>query len=403
MDPAFPGGFQGDFQDFEYGGWAGMQSMLPEEEISWSSWLHDDPPGLGVIDDWRQSQRATADRISEADQICSSFAQAAILEKPRLNLKETSTIKDHVTDGDINYMDLNKTGTVALLPVQRSPLSVKHKRGKVVKLPKLRIQCPHPGCKLTFPRKYELRRHQDGVHYSKLSLHCFVHGCDRIAKPFPRKDKFHEHLRKQHSGATEFRCVFEGCDSGPWSRDELVQHCQVQHSLVTCVSEQAKISLAWLALRAMPLSDGSKRYENQDCCPLAFLGCKFTSADNYKLTNHLEYHELIDRSKGFEALESINKEQWLRGNRYSNGLATCPVCRTQVCGPEGTIAQFANHLELHTREERGLHGTELAEIFRPFLTNMIKWNWLCCTSSTSFRTMIRAELEEAGAIPRIEA
>lgn len=66
---------------------------------------------------------------------------------------------------------------------------------KTSKQRRSRLQCAHPGCKRTFPRKFELQRHQDGVHSLKVAILCPVYGCNRVAKPFPRKDKFWEHMR----------------------------------------------------------------------------------------------------------------------------------------------------------------------------------------------------------------
>jgi hypothetical protein len=73
---------------------------------------------------------------------------------------------------------------------------VRSKPTKVLAKPRLR--CTHPGCKLTFPRKYELGRHLKNIH-NRSNIYCPVYGCNRGTKPFARFDKLREHFRKHNT------------------------------------------------------------------------------------------------------------------------------------------------------------------------------------------------------------
>lgn len=79
---------------------------------------------------------------------------------------------------------------------------------------KPRLVCPHPGCKHSFPRKYELKRHQENIHNRNLALLCNVYGCNRASKPFGRLDKLMEHQRK-HQNPDKLLCPIETCRTGP--------------------------------------------------------------------------------------------------------------------------------------------------------------------------------------------
>ena len=142
---------------------------------------------------------------------------------------------------------------------------------------KKRLKCPHPDCHLTFPRKYELKRHQSTIHDSKISILCSVYGCNRVSKPFPRLDKFHEHVRKHHKGPERFLCVIEACRQGPLTRAELVEHLKVQHCLRTAKQVEPHLddSLRSLGLRLSFPTNMSPILGDWHACPLWVHGCRF--------------------------------------------------------------------------------------------------------------------------------
>lgn len=290
----------------------------------------------------------------------------------------------HVAD-DINTLQSDASAN----PSRIASKSLASKRPKGTKA---RIRCSHPGCKLTFPRNYERQRHQDGVHNPKVAILCWFYGCDRAAKPFPRKDKAWEHMRK-HRNEQQFLCIFDNCRSGPWSQEELLSHLNSQHDQERCCVESEAIALGFFQWRQTPLRDGLFLFESKDNCLLAFLGCEFKVNDNFR--QHLKSHELMDRSKGHEAIKTVEI-----GYMWDRGIATCPICQEQVCGPDDYIRQFTKHLEHHSKEERGVHAFELAEIFRPFLSRQRSWGYWG-SPVANFGIMMEAELQEAGVVPEL--
>ncbi|KAH9212676.1 hypothetical protein DL95DRAFT_391180 [Leptodontidium sp. 2 PMI_412] len=287
--------------------------------------------------------------------------------------------------GDI---DTPQPGVSTNLPrIASQPLTSKRP-----KVPKSRIRCSYPGCKLTFPRNYELQRHRDGVHNSKVAVFCPFYECDRAVKPYPRKDKAWEHMRKHRNGQ-QFLCIFDNCRSGPWSQEELLSHLKSQHIQGPCCTESEAIALGFFQWRQTPLRDGLFLFESKDNCPLAFLGCEFKADDNFH--QHLTSHELMDRSKGYEAIQAVPNS-----SDFVLGTATCPICREQVCGPDDYIRQFTKHLEHHSKEERGVHAFELAEIFRPYLSRQRSWGYWGYPGA-DFGIMMEAELQEAGLVPEL--
>jgi hypothetical protein len=68
------------------------------------------------------------------------------------------------------------------------------KKGKVLK----KISCPYEGCKTTFTRNFQLKRHEQDIYLRNSSLLCYVYGCERSTRSFGRLDKFYEHVRKKH-------------------------------------------------------------------------------------------------------------------------------------------------------------------------------------------------------------
>jgi hypothetical protein len=261
--------------------------------------------------------------------------------------------------------------------------------GRKSKRTKQRLLCNYPGCKSTFPRKYELERHQSNVHDRDFSLCCIVFECRRSAKPFHREDKFKEHMRTHHD-PRHFVCVIDGCVEAPMTRTELKDHFRATHGLEHCNQPHLDIALAALNLRPTRLRDASVLLEDSDKCPLAFLGCDFRDSTR-NFARHVVDHELVERSEGYEGIIEICG--WWMGW----GLCTCPICHKKVArdsNPEDLRPlnrQFLVHLENHSKEERALHAAPISKMLRPYLIG----------KETSYDAYIfhklRAELEEVAA------
>ncbi|PVH77309.1 hypothetical protein DL98DRAFT_656855 [Cadophora sp. DSE1049] len=432
----FQAGFQGDFQGLEQDIWGGtnasMQPMMPDENINWSQWMDMDAmgmhAGLGVMNDWgagsltgKQQQdqhlHATVDfgpcqedsRSLEATrpyQYFPEFNTDRVSQCPIISVKNQgngeysqSGVSDPIPLGELHRSHLEALNYNRMGPVPREgdphtagrPSTKKRAKGSVE-----RLRCSHPGCKDTFPRKYELRRHEDGIHNPKVAVYCPVYGCKRVDKPFPRADKFMEHMRK-HSNVYQYLCIFENCHVGPRTKEDLLSHLNAQHRY-DCCSESEQISLKSFTWRQTPLSNGSLLFESEHNCPLAFLGCEYSEVvrafgkggywETKKERDHMGSHELIDRSKGYEAIQKVRWLSWVYGP------ATCPICRVQFTASYNDFG----HLEQHSKEERLSTATEIAEIFRPCLAR--KFEWVYC-GGERFGAMISAELEEAGVMPKV--
>jgi hypothetical protein len=262
---------------------------------------------------------------------------------------------------------------------------------------KKRLQCPHPDCKATFPRKYELQRHQSTIHDSKISILCSVYGCNRISRPFPRVDKFHEHVRKHHKNPHRVLCLVQTCRQGPLTREELVDHLKIEHSPRTLKLEpQIGDSLRSINLRLS--------FTREDCpiigdflaCPLWVYGCGFKVGQTQVqhsaswLESHLEEeHELLERSKGYEIIISA------LGSWYKRGIATCPICRAK-----SSSIFISDHVDGHTVEDRREHAVEIAQMFRPFLTGKETAAYFGISKIVGWNEdpKFRARVEEAGVL-----
>lgn len=296
----------------------------------------------------------------------------------------------------LSGFQVNNKRTLSQRSCDNSSHAVGPPTKKSIKDSTQRLRCPHPGCKLTFPRKWELQRHENGVHNPQISIFCPVYGCKRVDKPFPRADKFMEHMRK-HSNMYQYLCMFNTCDVSPRTKEELFEHLNAQHQR-DCCSKTEKISLDSLAWRQTALSDGSLLFESKQSCPLAFLGCKYSEAigtfgkgpweEPTKDMQHLRSHDLIDLSKAFEAIEQI-----MGSSYWFCGLATCPICQDKF---SYTQVELPRHLQEHSKKDRMSKATDLAEIFRPCLAGKVEWGYYY---PANFLPMIKAELEEAGVIP----
>lgn len=270
---------------------------------------------------------------------------------------------------------------------------------------KKRLKCPHPDCHLTFPRKYELKRHQSTIHDSSISILCSVYGCNRVSKPFPRLDKFYEHVKKHHKGPERFLCVVEACRKGPLTRLELVEHLKVQHCLRTAKQLDPHLvdSLRSLGLRLSLPTNMSPILGDLRACPLWVHGCRFSTDDvslnsYWEFYNHLVKHELLELSKGYEIILAA-------GHAYRiNGIgahATCPICKT-LFNEYYAGNNLIGHLDKHSMEERIMFAPDIAQLFRPYLTGQEKtyiWDITDYVLKWNQDPDFRARVEKAGILP----
>jgi len=83
---------------------------------------------------------------------------------------------------------------------------------------------------------------------------------------------------------------------------------------------------------------------------------------NPVFTEHITQHSLLDRFKGYIAMEPYD------GSFYCYGRASCPMCHEEICGPCGTLGEFLTHLTVeHTTEERMSNKSDLLALFRPLM------------------------------------
>ncbi|KAE8450608.1 hypothetical protein EG329_005952 [Mollisiaceae sp. DMI_Dod_QoI] len=245
--------------------------------------------------------------------------------------------------------------------------SSSRRQRKSSKPPKPRLPCTHADCKLTFPRPYELQRHQNNFH-ERVIIPCIVYGCNRIGKPVARVDKFREHMRK-HENAYAFVCAIEDCPGGPFDRDQLCQHLNDKHDLDLCRQDRiVKERLHALSLRIKQLNDRWTLVENPGTCPLSFLGCGFRVPYLYApfgaspSSGHIRTHDIVERSKGYDALIENGYDDYDSGR----GKATCPICQKLVCKKNDYLSDFIHHVNEHSKEERKPYIAGLWECIRPF-------------------------------------
>jgi hypothetical protein len=178
---------------------------------------------------------------------------------------------------------------------------------------------------------------------------------------------------------------------------ELKDHLLTKHNLKHSTQPHLDTILGTLRLRRTHLPGDFIRLESSDRCPLAFLGCDFRSSRR-KFGCHLEYHELVQRSEGYETILGV------RGSWVLFGPCTCPICHKEVTWESSpkvlrpTNGAFLEHLEHHSKEERAAHAVDLFKMLRPYLLG----KEIFCQFSDEERVAtlfkIRAELEEVGAI-----
>lgn len=297
-------------------------------------------------------------------------------------------------------------GVVSLGPqgldALQKPKKAKRNEGRIAKA---RLPCKQ--CNSTFPRRYELERHQSNVHLREVSINCVVHGCKRLARPFARVDKFQEHMRN-HSHAGQFVCIVALCRTGPFTHGQLQSHLESQHDLARIDQPLLNELLKALGWRRTPFSNGTARLDGFNACPLAFLGCEFSgefflyehkyhSYQKYMESSaHLRSHELVERSKGYEAITVCTK--WT-----DYGRVTCPICQKSRFitlpndeQPKQPTEQLIQHLMEHSKKDRMLHIEEIFQILRPYYTKGLVWYGF----REHFENIAR-ELEEAGVMSPI--
>jgi hypothetical protein len=264
----------------------------------------------------------------------------------------------------------------AQINTQSTPTAGTQKRGNTPKAARPRLRCTYAGCKSTFPRKYELHRHLTNFH-QRINIPCMVYGCNRIGKPVARVDKFREHMRQKHGGAHAFVCAVEACAAGPFDRIQLCQHLNAVHNLDSCHKElSVKERLRGISLRISLRDDGTRFYEENGNCPLAFLGCSFHvphvegpfGRSAHKL--HIRTHDIVDRAKGYQAL----LEQGYDAYYVGRGEAACPVCLRLVSHEYEDVRTWIKHLLAHSVEERRPYIVEIWKCILSLKMDDRTWN-----------------------------
>jgi hypothetical protein len=235
-------------------------------------------------------------------------------------------------------------------------------------LSKPRLRCIHPGCKLTFPRNYELERHLKNIH-NRRNIYCPVYGCNRGTKPFARFDKLREHFRK-HNTPGQLLCLFDGCDFGPATLTQIKDHLASQQHEHYSKQPHVIDVLALLGIYGGTdlLELPKRREEGRDSCPLSRIGCTFyLSADKPNLWAHVRSHDMFDRSTCYDDIRKI-----LGANQFwGDGLVSCPICNKILSPPHGFdgVWLLESHLWTeHTPSERSQHALVISRLLAPYLT-----------------------------------
>ncbi|KAF7909203.1 uncharacterized protein EAE98_012282 [Botrytis deweyae] len=235
-----------------------------------------------------------------------------------------------------------------------------------------RLSCDYPGCKKTFPRKYELKRHTKNIHTQNFQVVCPVYGCHRTTKPFKRADKFMEHFRK-HDNSRSYRCLIENCQSAPFEIPGLNDHLTKGHHMDYDTQPNLDfIHYAVFGSRSVPFWLYRLRLRGRDTCPLAPNGCTWrVTADDqedihkYKMQTHFLTHELSDRRQEIEHLRNLFKDA---GNRYlDDGTKNCMLCSFQASGYFHREVLFEHMVKDHSQEERGSVLGETRQIIVNFI------------------------------------
>lgn len=288
----------------------------------------------------------------------SSFYSIAATQAPLSESQPSSLEK---------FANENKSAT----PAADSRDADTHKIGPRGKVTKPRLRCNHPGCSQTFPRNFELNRHQDNVHQRRGIYLCPVFGCKRADDPLPRADKLREHYRKEHQDATDtdqFLCFFKDCRDGPFTRAELKDHLNQQQRRQSHREPYLEIILKALVAfgwHQTPIGYGNYHIDDSDACPLSFWGCAYRALDSPNTWRaHLEKHDLIDRSRGYLATRRHKSSIWIE-----RGEVMCSICDWTR---KTSIEPFLDHLQTHSELEKFARMTTLSETLSPWLTG-IEW------------------------------
>jgi hypothetical protein len=234
-------------------------------------------------------------------------------------------------------------------------------------LEKPRLRCTHSGCKLTFPRKYELDRHLKNIH-NRSNIYCPVYGCYRGTKPFARFDKLREHFRK-HNTPGQLSCVFEGCNFGPATHEQIKEHLASQQHEHYSKQPHVVGVLALLGIGCGTdlLELFKRRAEGTDKCPLSRIGCTFClSVEEPSFYAHVESHNMVDRSICDDEIRKILGANWFLGH----GLLSCPICnKIPSFDNFGGTRLLESHLwDEHTPSERSQHALVICRLLAPYLT-----------------------------------
>ncbi|TGO40562.1 hypothetical protein BHYA_0035g00360 [Botrytis hyacinthi] len=261
-----------------------------------------------------------------------------------------------------------------------------------------RLSCDYPGCKQTFPRKYELTRHTKTIHTQDFRVVCPVYGCHRTAKPFKRADKFMEHFRK-HDSSRSYRCLIEDCQSAPFDILGLSDHLTKRHHMDYNAQPNLEfIHYTVLGSRFVPFWLYRLRLNGRDTCPLAPTGCTHRVTADYNedlsklmMRQHILNHEFSDRRLVSELLSSffIGNDNRL----LDDGTNNCMVCSFQVSGYFHREFLLDQIMKDHSPEERGSVLENIHQILVGFAE--LLWNLQYCGKQPNL-TILGNECRAAG-------
>lgn len=188
--------------------------------------------------------------------------------------------------------------------IEKSPcrLSSRLTSQRKKKIAKQRLACEHVGCKSTFPRRYELQRHENTIHKRTVSILCPIYGCNRASKPFPRLDKFREHFAK-HRNPDKFLCLVEKCRTGPLTDRQLMDYLANQHfedrfgepHFDALMDSSPFLRTRNLCGTYVIFHVAERQRLGSDVCPLRSLGCNFRlSFEKPYIRSYVDDHEIRD-------------------------------------------------------------------------------------------------------------
>jgi hypothetical protein len=237
------------------------------------------------------------------------------------------------------------------------------------KTTKPRLVCGYAGCKSTFPRKYELHRHENTIHKQTVSMLCPVYGCNRAAEPFPRLDKFREHIGKKHRDSDTYLCLVETCRTGPLNRLQLRGHLESCHlydhstqpHFIDYIAAMPFLGVNLVTMQAYSFAAESnitkQRLVGKDVCPLENYGCGFRLSQTEPFMEaHLEKHTSEDFLRVCDEIGSV-KPRW----NFDSSQIYCPMCSHRMS--DDTLHEFLHHLLMdHSEEERARAASGSCEL-----------------------------------------